>query len=666
MSFAAAPFLLGVLLVGVPLWLHRMHRDAPERGFSSLFLMRAAREPVRTDRSLRHLVLLAVRCAVLVAAALAFAGPMLSVLGSGYGSAADGAAEPGGTRLVVLDRSLSMSRPEVWRQAVDRVDALTDDRAVLVAAGAELEVLDGEGSATPGVDRLDFDGLMSRLAALAGNLPGAEGRFEVHVVSDFQATALPARFNALIEGVDWPLVLHEVGRGEDNWSVEAVVLPPPNAGRIAAREVVARVASLAGARREIPVVLRAGGTEIDRLVLPIAAGGRAEARFALPATVAVESGDTEITVALDVDDALPADDVRRTVHRGPRSVPLVLVAPAGSGPDYLAAAVEAAGLPFAVVRMAVNAPAAQWPAGAALAVLVDPGALSGPLARRVSRVLENGGGVLVSVGPRMERAGGALPFLEHVLRRHEPSGPEGSAVVIEDAGHPAAADWWREVRVARSLVPRDAAGGRTILALEDGRPLLVEHRFGSGRLLVLHTALDREWTSLVVRPAFVRFVADALGYLGNDLGALRAVAGEPVQLPVASVQLFDAAGARVLELGSTANRPTVRFPDAGFYSVRTPGRRALLAVNVDPRESDLRPADPAVLARWRETARGRETRSVRDPAAVATQAEEPPDWPLAPWLLGLLAVLLLAEPMVANLGGVFGDARGSSRTVATP
>ena len=661
MSFLAAPFLLGVLLVGVPLWLHRMHRDAPERGFSSLFLMRAAREPVRTDRSLRHRVLLVVRCAALVAAALAFARPVLSVLGSGYGSAADGVGDRGRARLVVLDRSLSMSRPEVWRQAVDRVDELTDGRAVLVAAGAELEVLDGAGSASPGVERLDFDGLMSRLAALAGNLPGAEGGFEVHVVSDFQATAMPARFNALIEGADWPLVLHEVGRGEDNWSVESVVLPLPNAGH----EVLARVASPAGARREIPVVLRAGGTELDRLVLPIAAGTRAEARFALPEAVAVESGDTEITVALDVDDALPGDNVRGAVHRGPRSAPLALVAPAGSGPDYLAAAVEAAGLPFAVTRMTANAPAAEWPARAALAVLVDPGALSGPLARRVSRVLENGGGVLVSVGPRMERAG-ALPFLEHVLQRHEPSGPEGSAVVIEDAGHPAAADWWREVRVARSLVPRDAAGGRTILALEDGRPLLVEHRVGSGRLLVLHTALDREWTSLVVRPAFVRFVADALGYLGNDLGALRAVVGEPVRLPLASVQLFDADGARVLELGSTANRPTVRFPDAGFYSVRTPGRRALLAVNVDPRESDLRPADPAVLARWRETARGRETRSVRDPAAVATQAEEPSDWPLAPWLLGLLAVLLLAEPMVANLGGVFGDARGGSRTVATP
>ena len=658
MSFLAAPFLLGVLLVGVPLWLHRMHRDAPERGFSSLFLMRAAREPVRTDRSLRHLVLLAVRCAALVAAALAFARPVLSVLGSGYGAAADGAAERGGARLVVLDRSLSMSRPEVWRQAVDRVDGLTGDRAVLVAAGAELEVLDSAGSATPGAARLDFDGLMSRLAALAGNLPRADGGFEVHVVSDFQATALPARFNALIEGADWPLVLHEVGRGEDNWSVESVVLPAPNAERIAKHEVLARVASLAGARREIPVVLRAGGTELDRVVLPVAAGARAEARFTLPEAVAVESGDTEITVALDVDDALPADNVRGTVHRGPRSVPLALVAPGGSGPDYLAAAVEAAGLPFAVARMAANAPAAEWPAGAALAVLVDPGALSGPLARRVSRVLENGGGVLVSVGPRTERAG-ALPFLEYGLQRHDPSDSAGSPVSIEDPGHPAAADWWREVRVARSLVPRDAVGGRTILALEDGRPLLVEHRFGSGRLLVLHTALDREWTSLVVRPAFVRFVADALGYLGNDLGALRAVAGEPVQLPVASVQLFDADGARVLELGSTANRPTVRFPDAGFYSVRTPGRRALLAVNVDPRESDLRPADPAVLARWQETARKQETRTVRDPAAVETQAEEPSDWPLAPWLLGLLALLLLAEPVLANLGRAFGTVRGA-------
>ena len=214
------------------------------------------------------------------------------------------------------------------------------------------------------------------------------------------------------------------------------------------------------------------------------------------------------------------------------------------------------------------------------------------------------------MGPRTSN-GGRLPVLDQALEAGDGRRGTNARVVVEDPGHPAAGDGWPEVEVSRSLVPVDADTGRTILALEDGRPLLVEHTVGRGRLLVLYTALDREWTSLVVRPAFVRLVSDALRYLGNDPGALQAVAGEAVSVPASSVQFFDADGARVLGLASTTRRPTVRFGEAGFYSAHTPGRRALVAVNVDPRESDLRPADPAVLARWQE-------------AAGAVPAEAPP------------------------------------------
>ena len=199
MSFLAAPFLFGVLLVAIPLWLHRRHVDAPERGFSSLFLMRAAEEPIRAERRLRHLVLLAARCAVLVAAALAFARPMLPGWGFGDGfgggfGADGGLGETDRTQLVVVDRSLSMSRPWVWSEAQDRVRELTDGRAVLVGAGAELELLGAARGAMPGAGRLDFAGLLSRVDGLAGTLPDAEAGFDVHVVSDFQASALPARF----------------------------------------------------------------------------------------------------------------------------------------------------------------------------------------------------------------------------------------------------------------------------------------------------------------------------------------------------------------------------------------------------------------------------------------------------------------------------------------
>ena len=649
MSFLAAPLLAGLLLVAVPLWLHRTSRAAPERGFSSLFLMRAAEEPVHAERSLRHLVLLAARCALLAAAALAFARPVLSMLvpqdgcveTAGEACRADSGSAADRMRLVVLDRSLSMRRPAAWEGALQRVQELVaEGPARIVAAGAELELLATVRGASPGAGRLDFAGLAARLDTLAGSLPEGGSGVEVHIVSDFQASAMPARFNALIDGGHWPVTLHSVAAPTDNWAVESV--------RVERDAVVARVASHAGTQRDLRVSLRVAGVEEERVSVTLAPGARAEASFPRPASLE-DADDVAVEVALEPGDALAGDDLRRWVHRGRQSHPLPIVAFARSATaaDYLAAAVDAAALPVAPLRIDAS-DAETWPAGTSVVALVDPGTLSESVMRHVARHLGGGGGVFVAVGPRVSGSG-RIPFLDQAVDVHNGLRGTNARVVVEDPGHPAAGDGWPEVEVSRSLVPVDADTGRTILALEDGRPLLVEFPVGRGRMLVLYTALDRDWTSLPVRPAFVRFVAAALRYLGNDPGTLQAVAEEAVSVPASSVQFFDADGARVLGLASTTRRPTVRFREPGFYSAHTPGRRALVAVNVDLRESDLRPTDPAVLARW-QAAAGVDPGDAPTSSSSTQIGAGPRLQPLAPWLLGLLAVLLLLEPVFANLG----------------
>ncbi len=60
MSFAAAAFLGGLVLLGVPWWLHRLSTHAADqRTFSSLFLMRHSEAPVQMRRKLQHLWLMA-------------------------------------------------------------------------------------------------------------------------------------------------------------------------------------------------------------------------------------------------------------------------------------------------------------------------------------------------------------------------------------------------------------------------------------------------------------------------------------------------------------------------------------------------------------------------------------------------------------------------------
>ncbi len=73
----------------------------------------------------------------------------------------------------------------------------------------------------------------------------------------------------------------------------------------------------------------------------------------------------------------------------------------------------------------------------------------------------------------------------------------------------------------------------------------------------------------------------------------------------------------------------------GFYEVVGGGTTELVAVNFDPRESDLAAIDAATLDRWRGLG-VRPGEDAATPVAVATQADRVPS-SLGPWLVMLAA-----------------------------
>ncbi len=78
MSFLAPAFLAGLLAIAVPLWLHRLSAENPNRRpFSSVMFLEAG-EPQRVlAKQLQYLLLLGFRIAVLVALVLAFIQPAI-------------------------------------------------------------------------------------------------------------------------------------------------------------------------------------------------------------------------------------------------------------------------------------------------------------------------------------------------------------------------------------------------------------------------------------------------------------------------------------------------------------------------------------------------------------------------------------------------------------
>ena len=134
---------------------------------------------------------------------------------------------------------------------------------------------------------------------------------------------------------------------------------------------------------------------------------------------------------------------------------------------------------------------------------------------------------------------------------------------------------------------------RVLVRLADSTPLLIERQLGSGRVLLFTSSLDREWNDLPVQPVFVPLMAGLANHLLGgagfsseaDLGSTLAVRA----LGLAGGQIFDPRGEKALGLG--AGSDDVLLDQVGFYEVVGGGATELVAVNFDPRESDLTPIE---------------------------------------------------------------------------
>jgi len=89
----------------------------------------------------------------------------------------------------------------------------------------------------------------------------------------------------------------------------------------------------------------------------------------------------------------------------------------------------------------------------------------------------------------------------------------------------------------------------------------------------------------------------------------------------------------------------VLLSQVGFYEVVGGGSSELVAVNFDPRESDLTPVDAATLERWRGL--GVRPGEQATPVAVASATDSVPS-SLGPWLVALLLLLVVMESLVGN------------------
>jgi hypothetical protein len=201
---------------------------------------------------------------------------------------------------------------------------------------------------------------------------------------------------------------------------------------------------------------------------------------------------------------------------------------------------------------------------------------------------------------------------------------------------------------------------RTALAYSNGAPAILEHDYGSGRMLLVTTSLDDRWANWALWPSFLPMMHQLVEYAISGRAAERTTVGEPVSLQwpphAAAGQRVDVrrpdgrSSALRLEHSPQSSHVTLaETSQSGLYSLTMglprPEER-LLAVNIDPRESDLqllRESD------FQESIFGSMAFEVLDSRGSLPTVSAPPSAgsTLAGVLLAVALVLMLVEQVMA-------------------
>jgi hypothetical protein len=183
----------------------------------------------------------------------------------------------------------------------------------------------------------------------------------------------------------------------------------------------------------------------------------------------------------------------------------------------------------------------------------------------------------------------------------------------------------------------------------DGSPLLLEERVGEGRVLTFVGTLDNSSSDFPLHASYLPFVVQSGLYMaGASDNPSSVVVGTPATLrhsktETAAADVIGPTGKHELALAEATKALSFALENAGFYEVQSAnGRRALVAVHPDRRESDLTVIPDETLVLWRNT-------GSMNPAGktVSSQSSTTP-WSLWRYVLMLVLIAAIVESVFAT------------------
>ena len=641
LQFAHPSYLWGLAAIALPILVHLLNQRRPRPlSFGAIeFVLRSQRQKARRLR-LRQILLLALRCLLIAAVALALARPSLKPRGAQ-------AALPAGPQAtaLVLDASLSMRYrigsktlfERARQEALAALDRLGPDEPATVALCAG----PGVSFPAPSFDRIaarrvltqaqatylpgDLTGCMAAAAKSLGESPVAGKR--IIAFSDLAAHGI--RLDAPPPLVPPPagappgtpdskpnIVLVDAAQGSElpNAAVNAIAVRPAASLGPRGYEVVATIANhSAQPISGLQVSLKIGQNTLAKGFADVPPHGTAKKTLGSVLPAGVVTGRVE--VARDESQGLDEDDGQDFVVHVPRDVKALIVDGSPSSlrtrdeAFFVEAALSPARTGGRIVSQTLDADAA---AGASLdpyevVLLLNVPAPQKAFAEKLrSAVVHRGMGLFIALGDHVDpdayndAFGNLLPRPLHLIKTASEPGTQeaddhAARFGVIEWTHPlfrvfgpAEREGLESARTFRYalLKPDPSAQSHTLASYDDGAPALIEGRLGQGRVLLYTSTASRTWTDWPIRVSFLPVLQQAVSWLADALEqkqpAASAVGDERTLTPPSGERVEKVLGPDGKEV---AFRRENAHPQDAIVALPLPGQyRAVVSVSGNLRE----------------------------------------------------------------------------------
>ena len=546
-------FLFGLAAASLPVLIHLLNRRRLKRiRFPAVRFILLSQKRISRSYRLRHWLLLALRTLAVICLALLLANPIFQ---TGAGLFAGGGPV---SLVVILDNSLSMT----WsgdgtgfkraqeaasllinglndgdRAAViptnisgKQTFRLKDQKDVLLKEIAGSEIADGSA---------DVAAALSKAYELL-NQPA--GQKEIRVITDMALTGWDQFSVAALKQADpsIPLKVIRIGRKQQpvNGAVKEIRLGGAGVGVNLPLQIEATVVNFGGTEiKELLVQLSIDGQNKEQKLATIPAKGETsvsfQTRIGQPGAHAGQitlkkdgfAGNSVAHFALEAQDKL-----RILLVDGDSQTSLVQ-----SETFFLTRALNPAGerdsslfLPTVVLPDGLNAANLD---NYQVVVLSNLATLPDPFVTKLQSYLRQGGGLLIFAGDKFsaesynQKLAQALP----AQLRDKKTGPESGGEKIDkiDLTHPALQSLADSILQESLKTVRvwgyQRAAGKALISLANGEPLLLEQKVGAGKVMLMTTSADRDWSDLPVKTVFLPLIQSLTQYLaGGKRGNLDA------------------------------------------------------------------------------------------------------------------------------------------------